>query len=48
MFTLLVNKIIEIILIIKLIEFSWCDNCVEIFDHHCLVLGTCIGKRNLK
>ena len=25
-----------------------CANCVEVFDHHCGVLNTCIGKNNYK
>eukprot|EP01061_Rhynchopus_euleeides_P030881 TRINITY_DN51168_c0_g1_i1.p1 TRINITY_DN51168_c0_g1~~TRINITY_DN51168_c0_g1_i1.p1 ORF type:complete len:372 (+),score=109.32 TRINITY_DN51168_c0_g1_i1:53-1168(+) len=27
---------------------SRCDVCVDMFDHHCHVTGTCVGRRNIR
>ena len=30
----------------KAAHCNMCNNCVQEFDHHCVWLGTCIGKKN--
>ena len=32
----------------KAAHCNLCNNCVSEFDHHCVWLGTCIGRNNYK
>ena len=32
----------------KVSHCNFCNNCVLGFDHHCVLLNNCIGRRNLK
>jgi hypothetical protein len=25
---------------------SYCGKCVEVYDHHCVWLNTCVGRKN--
>eukprot|EP00457_Paulinella_chromatophora_P002513 gb/GEZN01002518.1/.p1 GENE.gb/GEZN01002518.1/~~gb/GEZN01002518.1/.p1 ORF type:complete len:744 (+),score=77.01 gb/GEZN01002518.1/:109-2340(+) len=41
-------KTCRVIMLPETKHCSLCDKCVERFDHHCIYLNTCVGKKNYR